>query len=106
MLEAYNWPGNIRELRNVLEYAAIIVQDGLIRPEHLRLAPRQQTCAPGRETADAISYAVDIPIAKLSLGVMVDAFTEKVLERTLQYCNGNKTKAADLLQVNRKVYYR
>jgi transcriptional regulator with PAS, ATPase and Fis domain len=34
-LGAYTWPGNIRELRNVLERACLLSDDGMIRPEHL-----------------------------------------------------------------------
>jgi transcriptional regulator with PAS, ATPase and Fis domain len=34
-LEAYTWPGNIRELRNVLERACLLSDGGVIRPEHL-----------------------------------------------------------------------
>jgi transcriptional regulator with PAS, ATPase and Fis domain len=34
-LEAYAWPGNIREMRNVLERACLFSDDGVIRPEHL-----------------------------------------------------------------------
>jgi DNA-binding NtrC family response regulator len=34
-LQAYHWPGNIRELRNVIERAAIIAEGGTIKPEHL-----------------------------------------------------------------------
>jgi transcriptional regulator with PAS, ATPase and Fis domain len=34
-MEAYAWPGNIREMRNVLERACLLSDDGVIRPEHL-----------------------------------------------------------------------
>lgn len=34
-LHAHNWPGNIRELRNVLERARLFADDGVVRPEHL-----------------------------------------------------------------------
>jgi DNA-binding NtrC family response regulator len=34
-LEAYPWPGNIREMRNVLERACLLSDDGVIRPNHL-----------------------------------------------------------------------
>jgi len=34
-LHAYSWPGNIRELRNVLERACLLADDGVIRVEHL-----------------------------------------------------------------------
>jgi DNA-binding NtrC family response regulator len=35
LLAAYPWPGNIRELRNVLERACLLTDDGVIRAEHL-----------------------------------------------------------------------
>ena len=34
-LQAYDWPGNIRELRNVLDRARLFADDGIVRPEHL-----------------------------------------------------------------------
>jgi DNA-binding NtrC family response regulator len=37
MLMSYDWPGNIRELRNVLERARLYADDGEIRPDHLNL---------------------------------------------------------------------
>jgi len=39
MLERYPWPGNIRELRNVLERAALISESNVLRPEHLLFQP-------------------------------------------------------------------
>jgi transcriptional regulator with PAS, ATPase and Fis domain len=38
MLQSYPWPGNIRELRNVLERASILADDGVIRPDNLPFA--------------------------------------------------------------------
>jgi DNA-binding NtrC family response regulator len=99
LLSAYDWPGNVRELRNVLEYAAIIASDELIRPEHLRL----NCAAPHTETAGnpICEYHLSFSAEELSL----DAITGKVLEITLQRCNGNKSKAAEILKVNRKIFY-
>jgi DNA-binding NtrC family response regulator len=99
VLSAYDWPGNVRELRNILEYAAIIASDELIRPEHLRL----NCAAHHSETAgDPIcEYHLSFSTEELSL----DAITGKVLEMTLQRCNGNKSKAAEILKVSRKIFY-
>lgn len=105
-INSYDWPGNVRELRNVLEYAAILVRDELIKPEHLRLASVKDTLGLPPSDPDTIDYQVAIPVAGLNLSAIVDDFTAKVLERTLQRCDGNKSKAADLLKVNRKVFYR
>ncbi|MBT0666508.1 sigma-54 dependent transcriptional regulator [Geobacter pelophilus] len=99
-LVAYDWPGNIRELRNVLEYASIVVSDELIRPEHLRL-PMAKTL-PGNASKDIIEYCVALSPEEISL----DAITGIILDRTLRNCGGNKTKAAQILKVNRKIFYR
>lgn len=48
VLMRYDWPGNIRELRNVLERARLFADDGEIRPEHLKLdAPVDPPVPPG-----------------------------------------------------------
>ena len=105
LLHTYSWPGNIRELRNVLEYAAILVSDELIRPEHLRLRSQQQPLSVRPEGA-AIDFHVCLPVAGVSLEALLADFTVKVLEITLNSCNGNKSKAANILKVNRKIFYR
>jgi DNA-binding NtrC family response regulator len=100
LLGSYSWPGNIRELRNVLEYAALMVSNELIRPEHLRLpaAPpspiTRQTCG--------YEFQVTMPLHEMSL----EAITGKILEQALERCGGNKSQAAALLKVNRKIFYR
>ncbi|QWV93957.1 sigma-54 dependent transcriptional regulator [Geomonas oryzisoli] len=95
----YSWPGNIRELRNVLEYATILVSNELIRPEHLRLACSD---APGRpEQEGTVEYHLQFPPEELSLR----AVTDRVLALTLERCAGNKSRAAELLKVNRKMFY-
>jgi len=100
LLVSYSWPGNVRELRNVLEYAAIMVSDELIRPEHLHLKASQPLLdAPDISTVD---FQICIPSEELSL----DTIIGKILDITLQRCGGNKSRAAALLKVNRKMFYR
>jgi DNA-binding NtrC family response regulator len=100
LLSSYSWPGNVRELRNVLEYAAIMVTDELIRPEHLRLPTAQPL--PGTLNSDTVDFQISLRPEELSL----DSITGKILDMTLQRCGGNKSQAAALLKVNRKVFYR
>ena len=100
MLSSYTWPGNIRELRNCLEYAAIIGSDELIRPEHFRLSALQPL------SKDSETSTVDFHISLPSNEVSLNAITRQVLDTVLARCNGNKSKAASLLQVNRKMFYR
>jgi transcriptional regulator with PAS, ATPase and Fis domain len=46
MLQSYSWPGNIRELRNVLERAGILADDGVIRPDNLPFAGGPESALP------------------------------------------------------------
>jgi transcriptional regulator with GAF, ATPase, and Fis domain len=84
-LLAYPWPGNVRELRNALERAAIVCDDGLIRPEHLSLEP--PAAPPRRETTD--------------LGAM----ERDTIAKVLQACRWNKTDAARRLGLSRTQLY-
>ncbi|MBU5635795.1 sigma-54 dependent transcriptional regulator [Geomonas sp. Red69] len=95
----YSWPGNIRELRNVLEYATILVSNELIRPEHLRLAGSDAQSRP--DPGVMVEYHLQLPPDELSLR----AITDRVLTLTLERCGGNKSRAAELLKVNRKMFY-
>ena len=100
ILTSYNWPGNIRELRNVLEYAAIMVSDELIRPEHLRI----RSCIENSPTLpqEGLDFHIRLPEENTSL----EAITAQVLQIALQQCGGNKSQAAALLKVDRKRFYR
>jgi DNA-binding NtrC family response regulator len=101
-LLSYSWPGNVRELRNVLEYAAIMVSDELIRPEHLRLSSPSLSASAPPSSGGTVEFHISLPAEDVSL----DAVVSRVLESALQRCHGNKSQAAALLKVNRKMFYR
>jgi DNA-binding NtrC family response regulator len=97
VLMEYSWPGNIRELRNCLERAAILVSDELIRPEHLVVSKEDKAPLP-----DKIELRFVFDRAEFSL----DAVVNKVLAEALKRCGGNKSSAAQLLRINRKMFTR
>ena len=100
---AYEWPGNVRELRNRLERAAILTVGDLIRPEHLGLITDESAAS---KTADSdpstTTYTLKSPTHSLSLA----SLTSQILAQTLERCSGNKSKAAQLLKIDRKMFYR
>lgn len=100
LLVSYAWPGNIRELRNVLEYAAIMVSDELIRPEHLRLSNTEPLS--GKQDANVVEFHFSIPTEEISQKTI----NAKILETILQRCGGNKSRAAALLKISRKMFYQ
>ncbi|WP_175785591.1 sigma-54 interaction domain-containing protein [Burkholderia ambifaria] len=85
-LDAYAWPGNIRELRNVLERACLFADDGTIRVEHLPAELVAAAAAPQEREADArgLSDAELVRIARTFDGTR-KALAEQVgmSERTL-----------------------
>ena len=95
VLMSYHWPGNIRELKNCLERAAILTEDELIQPEHLII-----TDGASGEEGDRIS--ITLPVNEFTLDDIID----KTLQTALRICNNNKTRAAELLRVDRKMFYR
>ncbi len=88
-LTAYHWPGNVRELRNVLERAVILADGGPIREEMLGFLAPTSTPKP---TAPDLSGGLEQ--------------TEKqLIEDALSRAGGNKSKAADILKITRRVLY-
>ena len=85
----YNWPGNIRELRNIIERLVILAPDGIIRLEHL----------------PASIYQTTIPDASLSLQEQVDRYEKVLLLEALRLENGNKSALAKRLGLSRATIY-
>ena len=97
VIMAYNWPGNIRELRNCLERAAILVNGELVRPEHLVIYKDQKTASNG-----GMDFHLKFNDGEFSL----EAVVNRVLDETLKSCGGNKSLAAQRLKINRKMFNR
>lgn len=103
-LLAYSWPGNVRELRNCLERATIVTDSELIRPEHLSIY--QPGAARSAEAPAAASGTISFHLDFRPEAISLEAITRQVLDITLERCDGNKSKAAEVLKVNRKMFYR
>lgn len=92
LLLNYDWPGNVRELKNVIERAAILCQKNFIDVEHL---PIELRTAPQKEPKAAPLPSV--PDGAVSLQDM----ERKHIIETLQRFDGNKSKAARVLNISR-----
>ncbi len=86
----YDYPGNIRELQNLIERACILAGKGPILRSHF---PHDRHRAP-HETADL-----------LSMGLSLDQMERKMILEALERAQGNKTKAAGLLGISRRALY-
>jgi DNA-binding NtrC family response regulator len=100
-MRAHRWPGNVRELENAIERAAILADADAIEPIHLALEG-------GRRTAGAASW--EALAGDLDPTGGLDRISERardrvervVIERALAEAGGNKTRAAEILEVNYK----
>jgi len=88
-LKAYSWPGNIRELRNVLERVALTCESQLIRPEDLGLAHRAQGVSQGASqtgtTLEELEREYISSILKEEKGKVSQAATRLGIPRSTLY---------------------
>ncbi|WP_202710504.1 sigma 54-interacting transcriptional regulator [Sporosalibacterium faouarense] len=92
--ESYYWPGNIRELENVIERAINLLDSNLvIRPEHL---PNKITKRKSK------NYMID----ERKLKTILEETERKVITEVLNKNEGNKRKTADLLGITRASLYK
>ena len=94
LLTAYPWPGNVRELENTIERAVALSRGALLTPADL---PERIRGAGGAAAIIAQAKSGRMTLAELE--------REYILE-TLRETNGNKSRAAEMLGLDRKTLYR
>jgi two-component system, NtrC family, response regulator HydG len=101
-LLAYHWPGNIRELENVMERSVILTKSG--DDIDLPFANYGSSFAPALAPAlSAGSTAIDEIAGKvIGGGISIRDIEAKVLELAVERCNGNLSEAARLMGISRR----
>ena len=96
LLMDHPFPGNVRELWNVMERAYILCGEGTIGPEHLP-----------PEVASVRTFPLEIPGSDeiLPLKDAVRRFEMEYIEKALWAAGGSKSRASDLLQIGRKALW-
>jgi two-component system, NtrC family, response regulator PilR len=101
-LAAYPFPGNVRELENVLERALTLSTGGMIGPEHIRLRALTASAVESRVTVTAAPAA-----GGTALGSQLESIERDAIVRALEKTRYNKTAAAKLLGMSfRALRYR
>ncbi|CAG0952615.1 Regulatory protein AtoC [Geobacteraceae bacterium] len=94
-LTAYSWPGNVRELRNVIRRASILATEPIISSDLLPFSPPKNLPAP-RATDSSAGEAPPLPLWVVE---------RDHIQRVLDQVEGNKSRAAKLLEIDRKTLY-
>jgi len=93
LMMRHPWTGNVRELQNCIERAVILCDGRAVQPEHLGLS----TIAPVEEASPPVSGSL-----LEASSAAVRAVESRMIERILRETGGNKSKAAEILQVSYK----
>jgi len=92
-LQTYGWPGNIRELRNAVERAMLLVESDVLTAEQF----------PVVSSAPRLSEGVELP----PTGIDLEQLERSLVVQALERCSWNQTRAAGLLGLNRdQIRYR
>lgn len=87
-LLTYDWHGNVRELENILEQAAIMTTETFIRLEDLPIHLRET------------------PVKKITNIMLLDEVVKKHIENVLTHCNGNRSRTSKILGISRRALLR
>lgn len=91
LLLDYSWPGNIRELKNVIERAVVFCEHKEIEPEYIKESLKEKPTDPG--------------LLSLAVGTSLEEAERALIQKTLHSTDGNKSKAAKLLGISLKTFY-
>jgi two-component system NtrC family response regulator len=89
---AHHWPGNVRELKNALRRACILASEPVITPDLFPFSPHT-------------AQRATVPAAPSELPVPLWVLEKEHIRRVLQATRGNKSRAAEVLEIDRKTLY-
>ncbi|MGB7436156.1 MAG: sigma-54 dependent transcriptional regulator [Candidatus Acidiferrum sp.] len=95
MLQNYSYPGNVRELENMVERAVLMARGRVIMPEHFPIKTE-----PSNNSRQFEIDLLDLPFHK-----SIAELEKRLIRRALRDSSGNKSEAANRLQINRRLLY-
>jgi transcriptional regulator with PAS, ATPase and Fis domain len=95
-LHDYNWPGNIRELKNVIERCVVLENSETIGSEHLPL----ELSGSGGSSSTFVERRKDARLILPENGLSLDEVEKDLIIQALERAGNNQTKAAKLLNIS------
>jgi len=91
ILENYDWPGNVREMKNVIQRAVLVCDQKKLKIEHLPIRLRKE-----KRQAETLTFKIGTPL---------DSVERDMVLMALRMAGNNRTKAANLLGISRRAIY-
>jgi DNA-binding NtrC family response regulator len=96
-LQSYFYPGNVRELENMVERAVLMARGRVVMPEHFP--------ARGSSNGNGNERQLEIDLLALPFHKSIAELERRLITKALQEAGGNKSEAANRLQINRRLLY-
>jgi len=91
---AYSWPGNTRELENIMERLVLLSEDNILDPVNL---PHEIGVGRPREASEGFKDRVEDAAS---------AAEKHLIREALEEAGGNRTRAAEMLEISRRTLYK
>ena len=95
-LQAYSWPGNVRELENTIQSAVVMAREKIISIDQLPIK--------NNDSAEMLSYNSLLKEGK-SFKDIIENVERTLIIKALKQTNGNRTQAAKMLNIHRRLLY-
>jgi two-component system response regulator HydG len=100
-LSSYEWPGNVRQLENVVERSVVLSESEVITPAVL---PKEISGI--KSQIEVESNRTPVMTLSFPIGASMDEIENRVIHSVLEYTQGNKQRAAQLLNIASKTIHR
>ncbi len=101
ILLSYEWPGNIRELRNTMDLLVLLMDGDEIKPDHLDLICRKRD----RQLTEECVSQFNVKPSSQDVDTSLNKLSNNIILKALEMHNGNKTQTANYLNISRSSLY-
>ncbi len=110
ILRTFEWPGNVRQLQNVIRNIVVLNDQDIVTPSMLPPPLSEISASIPTLSTQSESLSGEIPLASGSTDSMTFQplwqIEKQIIERTIEHCDGNIPKAAALLEISPSTIYR
>lgn len=106
LLQSYAWPGNIRELENVISFAFFTTLQEEIQVSQFKNLKISETVSPANPTLRVSESQEEGLSMQIRVGMTLEEVEKQFILKTLEHLKGNKTKTAQMLGIGERTIHR
>jgi sigma-54-specific transcriptional regulator len=104
LVRGHSWPGNTRELENVIHHALLVCRENVVRPEDLRLSPLGlRSATGGRAQPFGALHEALLAVFELSRPNLYAEIETSITRTAYEFCHRNQVQTARLLGISRNI---